>query len=461
MGKIRLRMEETPRYESAPSTTPYRISTVSHWIPGVEGLLVPNPSYMDRNDEIRNNLSPTAQFLDRYAPSGNIRMRSYINQIAPFLHLAGLDGTVAAGAGTNEHNTVSQGGTWTGGTFTVTSPTLTITSNPIPWNATAAQMQEILEGTSVAPTAATFGRGNVECTGGPLPATPIVVKFVGLHAAKVLTTLTGNATGLTGTTPTVSVAKTQTGAAGAVLDPDGNGIPTGATRIQYAKRAGATPKSADIQISYDDVSMFLQGQGYGVTQVALPGSMDFSVDMLGLFLDEISDPGVSAALDTSTIIPLRAPRLLLTWLSGGANVETGSFGFNLANPIEAKGHHGIRSDFPTLLQYAGQDGGIVRLTGNLTAHQFDDQDWDAMMSAGPFTATADYLGDTKISTSGAYYRMWIEMAAAQLVGGGPEGLKNMRRHGASWEFSSAYSESAGYDFRITLLSGVTALETYV
>jgi hypothetical protein len=85
--------------------------------------------------------------------------------------------------------TITQGGTWTGGTFTISvDGTATAAIN---WNDTAATVQTRLE--------AVVGVGNVLANGGPLPGTS--VSFWLKKPAYVVTT-----SSLTGTTPTISLA---------------------------------------------------------------------------------------------------------------------------------------------------------------------------------------------------------------------------------------------------------------
>jgi hypothetical protein len=106
----------------------------------------------------------------------------------------------------NDVQTVSFGGTVTGGTFTLTftppvgSPQ---TTAAIAWNATAAAVQAALQ------TLTGIG-ANCTVTGGPGPAS-YVVTFNGTLSGDAITLMTASGTNLTGTSPTVSVAHTTTG----------------------------------------------------------------------------------------------------------------------------------------------------------------------------------------------------------------------------------------------------------
>lgn len=107
----------------------------------------------------------------------------------------------------NEVQTVTITGGPTGGSFT-----LTLDGNvtaAIPYNASAAQVQAALEALP------NIGQGNVVVTGGPGPATPWVVTFVGFLGGKDVNSMTAAGSFTGGTTPAVAVAVTTAGGAGA------------------------------------------------------------------------------------------------------------------------------------------------------------------------------------------------------------------------------------------------------
>lgn len=99
--------------------------------------------------------------------------------------------------------TVSISGSPTGGSFTLTSGGQTTAA--ISYNATAAQVQSALQSLS------SINANNIICSGGPLPATPVVCVFAGTLApgAQAVFTHTDSFTG--GSTPSASIAHTQTG----------------------------------------------------------------------------------------------------------------------------------------------------------------------------------------------------------------------------------------------------------
>lgn len=111
--------------------------------------------------------------------------------------------------GTNEVQSLAITGTPTGGTFTATYSGQTTAS--INHNATAAAVQTALENLS------NIAVGDVACTGGPLPGTPVVITFkgnLGLQNVAAITTTDslsgGTAPASAITTTTAGVAPTQT-----------------------------------------------------------------------------------------------------------------------------------------------------------------------------------------------------------------------------------------------------------
>jgi hypothetical protein len=104
----------------------------------------------------------------------------------------------------DEVQTVSMGGTVTGGTFTLTFNGQT--TSALAWNVTATVAQTALNAlSSVAP-------GSVTVTGGALPGTPLTITFTGGRiASRDIFNTTANGASLTGTAPTVSVVVTRVG----------------------------------------------------------------------------------------------------------------------------------------------------------------------------------------------------------------------------------------------------------
>ncbi len=108
------------------------------------------------------------------------------------------------GTGAADVQTISITGTPTGGTFALAFQGAITTA--LAYNASAANVQAALRALS------TIGSGNVTCTGGSLPGTPIVCTFSGALAAglqPLITTESGDLTG--GTSPTVTVTHSTPG----------------------------------------------------------------------------------------------------------------------------------------------------------------------------------------------------------------------------------------------------------
>ncbi len=106
----------------------------------------------------------------------------------------------------NEVQSVAITGGPTGGTYTLTHSGQTTAG--IAWNATATAVRTALQALS------NIGSGNVTCTGGPHPGTPVEVTFTGVLAGEDVAQMTGSAAGLTGgTSPAVVVSTTTPGGA--------------------------------------------------------------------------------------------------------------------------------------------------------------------------------------------------------------------------------------------------------
>lgn len=106
----------------------------------------------------------------------------------------------------SEVQTITITGSPTGGSFTLTFSGQTTGS--IAYNATAGAVQTALEALSnIAP-------GDVVCTGGPLPGTPVTVTFSGQYAGIDVSLMTDTESLTGGTTPAVTVTTTTPGGSG-------------------------------------------------------------------------------------------------------------------------------------------------------------------------------------------------------------------------------------------------------
>jgi hypothetical protein len=96
---VQLLIEESPRYEGAPTTTPYRLSTNACWLPVQTTGLNPGVQLLDRADELRGIEGAPPQLVETYEVAGGISMRGYINQLTWLLQLSGFTGLLTAGNG--------------------------------------------------------------------------------------------------------------------------------------------------------------------------------------------------------------------------------------------------------------------------------------------------------------------------------------------------------------------------
>ena len=105
--------------------------------------------------------------------------------------------------GVNAVQSITIGGSPTGGTFTISYGGQT--SAGIAYNASAATVQAALQAMS------SIGAGNCTVTGSA--GGPYTVTFTGTLGIQAITTITGSASGLTGGTPTIALASVTTGVA--------------------------------------------------------------------------------------------------------------------------------------------------------------------------------------------------------------------------------------------------------
>jgi len=445
---VAIRFEETARYEGAPIIAPYRLSSIEHFFPVTSAAVRPAPSLMDRSDEVRGHLSPTAQIVESFAPTGTVNVRGYGPPAVVLLHAAGFNMTVQAGEGVNAEHELAITGTPTGGTFTIT--VFTETTGDLPYNATAAQVQRALR------KLPSVGNDGVVCTGTALPTGPITIAWQGRHAAQTVAvgTTTDSLTG--GTAPTSAITSTVTGSTGGVLTPAGTGVPVGAYLWTSAKRTGNQAKTFDIRASYEGNSVFKQGQGFGVSQLSLDAMATMQATLLGLVHQEIDDPALSPSYLTSEVAPWLSRDLVVTWRDGSGNVS--DLSASIANPIVAMRDYGRRSAFPGTMRY---DQGYTTVTGSVNTDALDVDDEESLLLADRFAASAHWRSQSTVAATGAPYEMWLEMPACQIVGGtGADDMTARRNHSGAYEFMAAYDETAGYDAKFSVVCGLAAIEAY-
>jgi len=142
------------------------------------------------------------------------------------------------GTGTADVQTITITGTPAGGVFSVDFGGQ---STVIAYNAIASAVQTALQALS------SIGSGNITCTGGPLPGTPVVCTFAGAKATgkqALMTAFSGALTG--GSTPTVAITHTTLG-----LPSDTITLQPGIPRTwSVSDPAVACPFTSDVTTAY-------------------------------------------------------------------------------------------------------------------------------------------------------------------------------------------------------------------
>lgn len=446
---VQIACEESPRYENAPSTAPYRVATDLLYLPGMQVSYGPNPSHLARGDEMRGIIAEPSRIVQLFEPGGNATLHGYLNAFTWFLEAAGFTGVRTAGTGTNEVQTVTITGGPTGGGFTLTFGAQTTYS--LPYNASAADVQAALWLlSSILP-------GGVSVTGGPGPATPYVVRFTGLSAATDVATMTAAHTFTGGAGPNIAVSVTTPGVASAITDPDGRKVGPGASKWVFDKRGGAVAKTLQFLLGRPREGVFERGQGVGVASLALDVNGDITADLTGLVYQNIFDPGLTAAFESSAIIPTLQSDLALTWGLSNTAISN-DFGVTVANPIQRVRDLSLGSKFSGRMEHTGEPN---TLSGTVGKDSLADADIDALLNATTFSATARWRTLKEVGSSGSMYGLWITMPACQYTGGTLDPVAARRRFGGSFNWFAALDEGAGYDARITVVNAVAAINTFV
>ena len=449
-----LKYEETPRYEDAPTTSPYRISSVNHYLPILSGRVAAEPQFRNRDDELRGNLSPTAQIIESYAPAGNVTVGAYLSSGIPLVGLAGMTLTFTQGDGTNEVQSLTESGTISGGDWDLTVTSDLVLTN-IPWDVTAAELQALIDN-KIRRGGTGFKLGDLVVAGGPLASAPITLTFQGTKSCTNAAAVTVDDTDLTGSTPGITVAEDTAGGAGTVLLPDGSGLPAGAYRCVATKATSATPQSAQLIAVYNENSFYEKGQGFAVNQLSLGDDGNFQANLAGLVSLPADDPGLTPSYDSLDVWPMLSRDLVVTWRSGSGNVS--SFNWQIENPFTPIRNFGIRSPYPGVLRFTE---GFVRLTGSVTMDSIDEDDRTAHYEGDVFSMSAHWKSTRKIGSTGALYQMFAEAPSCQITGGtGPDDLSARRNHGASYTWGAFYDEGDSLDFKLTFATGLSAVASY-
>jgi hypothetical protein len=247
---------------------------------------------------------------------------------------------------------------------------------------------------------------------------------------------------------------------GIITDPDGGTIPVGAYRHVYTAPFGPTglnPLTAQFQPSYKDQSVFFKIKGAGCSSLALTnpaqGGCRVAASGPALYITRQADPAYVQTYESLSILPFERPNLTLpTWLASTATHE--DFSFTIANQMEAVRTLGIASRFPDDLEYLDPP---VLFTGSLPQRVVAAADWDALIANTGFTAKAKWLGTVNIGATSYKYTQWLEMTNCQYVGGDAAPLRNARRLGATFNFSSTNATgTAGGSSKITLVNATAS-----
>jgi hypothetical protein len=191
---------------------------------------------------------------------------------------------VCTNASADDVQTLTQASA-TGGTFTLTFGFGAVyTTAPIPYNATAAQVQSALQALP------NIGVGNLTCTGGALGSAAVVCTYGGNLANQPQPIFAVNNAGLTGSGAAVSVAHTTVGVANGAMEPyasgntDGSQTPIGILVVEVA-----TDTQGDV--TYGPLPV---GNGFGairhVAPIAISGYYN-TADLTGLDSNAVSKLG--------------------------------------------------------------------------------------------------------------------------------------------------------------------------
>jgi hypothetical protein len=241
----------------------------------------------------------------------------------------------------------------------------------------------------------------------------------------------------------------------AVKDPDTVSIPLTAYRWTFVKRDAIAAQTAQIKINHKDENVLLTGNGYAVSQLGWNAGGEVTADLAGLYVKrQAADAATVPAYASAAIPPMRRGELNLAWLAGGGRPS--DFSLSISNPLERVPDFSaaVPSAFPEALEF-GDDQAYM--TGSIPKRALNSNDYDALLAATTFAATAKWRSSKSILATAYKYGLWVEMPACQLVGGDADEIGNKRRIGASYDWFAAYDETLGYDVKITLVNDVSSI----
>jgi hypothetical protein len=97
-----------------------------------------------------------------------------------------------------------------------------------------------------------------------------------------------------------------------------------------------------------------------------------------------------------------------------------------------------------------------KLSGTIPKRRINATDVAALLSGTPFTASALWRLSTYVADSASTYGIWVNMPSCQMNAMTPDDLSAKRRFGAGYNWTAFWDETAGYDFQVSLVCGVSA-----
>lgn len=253
---------------------------------------------------------------------------------------------------------------------------------------------------------------------------------------------------------------TTTAGNGVITDPDGNTIPAGAYRHEFVKLAGPTPKSARLTTSYglewvQARGLTLKSLGFEIQEDGVKAKAEAMANYMSRLT---SDPGDSPSYEAFSILPWRRRNMVVTWPLGSEEIESIEFSLDQDLEYVFSMSDTANAGFPSRTERANSYEGFLALTGKLTRRQFDEADWDALISAEAFELSVMMESEQNIGATNYPYRMWVQTGSAQISDGELEGLKNQPRHQMELDWQAGYNEDDSYDFKVTIVNGTSAYE---
>ena len=245
---------------------------------------------------------------------------------------------------------------------------------------------------------------------------------------------------------------------GIITDPDTVAVPVGAYRHVWTATSilpvGAAPQTVEQTYAYTDQGVYFKKRGVACTELNISnddaGGSKLTWEGPALWLDDISDPGLTAAFESLAIKPFSRRHLTLpSWLSGTGNPD--DFELTLTNPAEPYRSMGVASGFPDKMEKTDD---LPRVTGSISKRQLDVDDWNALVAATAFSATARYVSESIIA-SGYPYKFYVQMPNCQYSGGEIAQLDNVRNRGAEFPFV-ATTPSASAAWTLTLVNATAS-----